>query len=335
MKLLVLGGTRFLGRAIVDAAIERGHTVSLFNRGQSNANLYPDLEHLQGNRDGDLESLRGKQWDAVIDTCGYIPRIVGDSAKLLADSVKQYIFISTISVYKEFSQHGMDENAPVGTLEDETVEQVTGETYGPLKVLCEKAVEAAFPGRSVNVRSGLIVGPHDPTDRFTYWPYKVAQGGDMIAPGNPDYAMQIIDARDIGEWCIHAMEAGLTGTYNVTGPDYPLTLGKIIETSKQVSGSDTNIHWVDEQFLLDNGVQMWVDFPLWIPQSAAEMNGIHHIDTSKAQAAGLKCRSLETTIGDTLNWTATWPSDYQLKGVLSPERHEELLKAWQEKQQTV
>jgi 2'-hydroxyisoflavone reductase len=331
MKLLVLGGTRFLGRAIVDAALARGHTVSLFNRGQSNGDLYSQLENLRGNRDGDLEALHGKQWDAVIDTCGYVPRIVGMSAELLADAVQQYIFISTISVYNDYSQLGIDENAPVGTLEDETVEEVTGETYGPLKVLCEKAVEAALPGRTVNVRSGLIVGPHDPTDRFTYWVHTVAQGGDMIVPDKPDYAMQIIDVRDIAEWCIHTMETGQMGTYNVTGPDYPLTLEKIIETSKEISGCDTNIHWIDEQFLLENGIQPWGDFPLWIPSSSPEMLGIHHVNTGKARAAGLKFRALETTTRDTLDWDATHPDDYTFRAGIRPERQAELLKAWREK----
>ncbi len=207
MKLLVLGGTVFLGRHLVEAATARGHSVTLFNRGQHNPELYPEVEKLRGDRDSDLSALQGRRWDAVIDTCGYLPRAVRASAELLADAVDHYTFISSISVYADFHTPAMDESAPVGTLADETVEEVTGETYGPLKALCEQAAERALPGRVLNIRPGLIVGPHDPTDRFTYWPVRVARGGEVLAPGRPHVPVQVIDGRDLAEWTVRMVEA--------------------------------------------------------------------------------------------------------------------------------
>ncbi len=235
MKLLVLGGTVFLGRHIVAEALAHGHEVTLFNRGQHNPDLFPEVEKLRGNRNGNLETLRGRRWDAVIDTCGYIPRLVRASAELLAQSVEHYTFISSISVYADFSAPGLNENAPVGKLQDEAIEEITGETYGPLKALCEQAMENAMPGRALIIRPGLIVGPHDPTDRFTYWPYRVAQGGEVLAPGHPDRPVQIIDVRDLAKWIMRMVEAGKTGTYNATGPDYTLTIGHLLETCRSVN----------------------------------------------------------------------------------------------------
>ena len=185
MNLLILGGTVFLGRHLVEAALARGHAVTLFNRGQHNPDLFPEVERLRGDRDGDLQALEGRRWDAVVDTCGYVPRVVRASAEMLAPNVDHYTFISSISVYADTSKPGIDEQAPVGTLDDPTTEEVTGESYGPLKALCEQAAEAAMPGRVLNIRPGLIVGPHDPTDRFTYWVRRVAEGGEVLAPGNP------------------------------------------------------------------------------------------------------------------------------------------------------
>src|SRR5262245_38592594 len=193
MKLLILGGTVFLGRYLVETALAHGHEVTLFNRGQHNPDLYPDVEKLHGDRDGGLDILRGRRWDAVIDTCGYVPRVVRASAELLAGAVDHYTFISSISAYPSFKAIGNDERPPVGTLADPTVEEVTGESYGPLKALCEQAVEQALPGRTLNIRPGLIVGPYDPSDRFTYWPHRVAQGGEVLAPGRPERHVQVVD----------------------------------------------------------------------------------------------------------------------------------------------
>lgn len=208
MKILVLGGTRFLGRHIVEAALAGGHDITLFNRGQNNPDLFPEVEKLRGNRDGDLSALQGRQWDAVIDTCGFVPRIVQASAALLADSVRHYTFISSISVYADFSKPAMNENAPVGTMQDESIEEITAETYGPLKALCERTAEKAMPGRVLHIRPGYIVGPFDPTDRFTYWPRRVATGGEMLAPGRPDSQIQFVDVRDLANWIIRMVETG-------------------------------------------------------------------------------------------------------------------------------
>lgn len=233
MKLLIIGGTRFLGRAIVDAALAGGYEITLFNRGQTNPDLYANLETLVGDRDGGLDVLQGRRWDAVVDTCGYVPRLVRDSARLLADAVEHYTFISTISVYGQFDIVGMDENGPLGTIEDETVEEINGDTYGPLKVLCEKEATAAMEGRALHVRSGLIVGPHDVSDRFSYWPFRVAQRGEVLAPGNPEAPVQFVDVRDIAEWTIRATEVRLTGPYNVTGVDDASLVGDLSSSQQQ------------------------------------------------------------------------------------------------------
>ena len=325
MQLLIMGGTRFLGRALVKAALAAGHKVTLFNRGQSNPDLFSDLEQLQGDRDGGLGVLKGRQWDVVIDTCGYVPRVVRASAEMLATAVDHYIFISTISVYTDFTTFGINEHSSLGTINDETEEEITGDTYGPLKVLCEQAVDMAMGMRSLHVRSGLIVGPHDPTDRFTYWPVRVARGGEMLAPGNPDQAVQFIDVRDIAEWTIRAAEQRLTGPYNVTGPDHRLTMQMLLETCQQVSQSNASCIWVDEKVLLENEVAPFSEMPLWVP---AEMAGLGTVDCGKAFAKGLRIRPSTTTIHDTLTWHTTRPADHQWRAGLTPEREAELLSAW-------
>ena len=302
MKLLILGGTKFLGRHIVDAALAKGHEVTLFNRGNTNPDLYPDLESLRGDRDSGLAPLKGRRWDVVIDPSGYAPRIVRDSAELLADVVEHYTFISSISVYSDFSEPGIDENSPVATLEDETVEEVTGDTYGALKALCEQAAEAIMPGRVLNVRAGLIVGPHDPTNRFTYWPVRVSKGGDVLAPDSPDYPIQFIDGRDLAAWVLRMAEGRKGGIYNVTGPDTTMTMGKLLETCKAVSGSDASFVWMDEDFLLEKEVSPWSELPLWLPQG---WGGMHATDVGKAVADGLTYRPVDETVRATLDWQAT------------------------------
>ena len=332
MRLLILGGTVFLGRALVEAALAAGHQVTLFNRGQHNPDWFPEVEKLRGDRAGQLEALAGRRWDAVIDTCGYVPRIVRLSAEALADAVDHYTFISTISVYGDVSQVGIDEQAPVGTIEDATTEQVTGETYGPLKALCEQAAEAALPGRVLTVRPGLIVGPYDPTDRFAYWPLRVAEGGPLLAPGRPGYPVQVIDVRDLAEWNLRLVEARQTGVYNATGPDYPLTLGEVIDTSRAVSGSDAQPVWVGEEFLLAEGVQPWSELPLWVPETNPEYAGFSKVSIAKAVQAGLSFRPLADTVRDTLAWEATRPADRERRAGLRREREAELLRQWRERQ---
>ncbi|KAA3660357.1 MAG: NAD-dependent epimerase/dehydratase family protein [Chloroflexi bacterium] len=328
MKFLIIGGTRFLGRAIVDAALAAGHEVTLFNRGKSNPDLYDGVERLVGDRDGGLDVLKGRKWDAVIDTCGYVPRLVQDSAEFLADAVDHYTFISTISVYSEHNLVGMDEDAPLGTMEDETVEEINGETYGPLKVLCEKVADEAMNGRVLHVRSGLIVGPHDISDRFTYWPYRVAKGGDVLAPGKPDAPVQFIDVRDIAEWTIRATEQRLTGPYNVTGPDYTLTMQAVVNSCRDVSGSDAQFTWVSDEFLQKNEVGAYVEMPLWVPSEGYA--GFSTVNCQKAFAAGLTFRPLAQTVQDTLTWLQSRPADYEWRGGLKLEREAKLLQKWRE-----
>ncbi len=327
MKLLVIGGTRFLGRAIVNDALAAGHEVTLFNRGQSNPDLYSgQVETLIGDRDGGLGILDGRSFDAVIDTCGYVPRLVRDSAEKLKDAVEHYTFISTVSVYSDATAANQDESAPLGSMEDETIEEVTGETYGPLKVLCEKAADDVLGAeRVLHVRAGLIVGPHDLSDRFTYWPARVARGGEVLAPDAPDRAVQFVDVRDLAAWTVKATEAKLHGPYNATGPDGRLTIGEMLHTCQEQSGSDAHFTWVNEAFLLENEVGAYVELPLWVP---AEFAGMESFNCQKAIAAGLSFRSLAETVSDTLAWQATRPADYQWRGGLSPEREADLLQKW-------
>ncbi len=332
MNLLILGGTVFLGRHLVDAALAAGHQVTLFNRGRHNPDLFPQVEKLRGDRDGGLDALAGRRWDAVIDTCGYVPRLVRASAELLAGSVEHYTFISSISVYRDLDQAPVDESSPVGVLADESVEEITGETYGPLKALCEQAAEAAMPGRVLNVRPGLIVGPHDPTDRFTYWVWRAALGGEVLAPGRPQRRIELIDARDLAGWILRSVAAGRTGVYNATGPAYELTMSDMLATCRQAIGSSARFTWVDEAFLLANGVAPWSELPLWLPEAD---NGVMAVDCRQAMAAGLAFRPLAETVEDTLAWLRAdrAPLDGGLGAIalhagMARAREAELLAAW-------
>lgn len=339
MKLLILGGTMFVGRHLVEAAFARGHEVTLFNRGQHNAELFPEAEKLRGDRDGDLEALRGRRWDAVIDTCGFVPRLVRDSAQLLADAVGLYVFISSISAYAGHSQPA-GEDSKLATMEDESVEEMTGETYGPLKVLCERAAEEAMPGRVLVIRPGLIVGPDDKTVRFSYWTGRVARGGEVLAPGRPDRQIQFIDARDLADWTMRMVEESRTGAYNANGPDYRLTMGRFLEECREVSGSDARVTWVDEKFLLERGVEPWSGLPIWLPEKEEEYRFFLSNKIDKAIAAGLTFRPLAETIRDMLAWqsrnevtTADKPGVPVPDQTLKPERERELLDEWHREKQ--
>ena len=246
MKILLIGGTRFLGRHPVTSARARGHEITLFNRGKTNPDLFSRVKTIRGDREKDLDQLSG-QWDAVIDTCGYVPRVVNLSAEALKERVQQYVFISSISVYSDFSKIGINESSDLGTLSDESVEEITGETYGPLKVLCEKAVQEVFGARALIVRPGLIVGPHDSTDRFTYWPVRINQGGDILTPERPDVLTQFIDARDLADFTIRLIEQNVSGVFNATGN--PMTLNTLFETCKRVSKSNATFKWAPVDFL--------------------------------------------------------------------------------------
>ncbi|MBN2501568.1 MAG: SDR family oxidoreductase [Anaerolineales bacterium] len=329
MKLLILGGTRFLGRHLVEAALARGHEITLFNRGQSNPDLFPEVETLLGDRDGGLDALAGRRWDAVIDTCGYLPRLVRASARALAETAAHYTFISSISVYADATLLGMDENAAVGVLADESVEEITHETYGPLKALCEREVQAAFPQGALIIRPGLIVGPHDPTDRLTYWVARLARGGQVLAPGDPDMPVQIIDARDLAEWNIRLVDGQVTGVFNATGPEQPLTMQAVITACRQAVGAPAEITWVSEEFLLEQQVTPFTEIPLWLPR---EVWGMLQVDISRALDAGLTFRPLSEIVADTLAWDRTLPTDRTWVNGLKPERETELLAAWREQQ---
>lgn len=327
MRLLILGGTVFLGRHLVSAALSAGHTVTTFTRGEHPASLPASVEQLRGNRDSDLSALRGRQWDAVIDTSGYFPREVVSSTEILAGAVGHYTFISSISAYADFQRAGMTEDAPLGALDDPTVEEITGETYGPLKALCERAVEAAMPGRALVIRPGLIVGPYDPTDRFTYWAHRIAAGGDVLAPGRPERVVQFIDARDLAEWALRLAERQTVGVYHATGPAAPLPFGALLDACQTVSGG-ARLTWVSEPFLEERKVAAWSELPLWIPESSASHAGFCRVDCAKAMGAGLTFRPLEQTVRDTLAWAATLPADRAWHAGLTREREAELLAAW-------
>lgn len=331
MKLLVLGGTIFLGRAVAEAALAAGHEVTLFNRGRTSPELFPEAEHLRGDRDGDLHALEGRSWDAVVDPSGYVPRVVRASAELLAAAVRHYVFVSSISAYAD-PVHGFDESAPLVELDDPRTEDVQGH-YGGLKALCERVVEDVLPGRSASVRAGLIAGPHDPTDRFTYWVTRVARGGDVLAPGSPERSVQLVDVRDLGEWIVALAEQRVPGTFNATGPVPPLTMGELLETCRDVSASGARLVWVDESFLLEQGVGQWMELPLWLPERSS---AVLSADVSRAVAAGLRFRPLEETVRDTLAWAesvgvTTAPlaggREFGAAG-MDPERERELLAAW-------
>lgn len=325
MNILIIGGTRFLGRHLVDSALARGHQVTLFNRGKTNPDLFPQIETILGDREHDLDKLAGRAWDAVIDTCGYFPRIVRLAAISLEQSVERYVFISSISVYADTKKIGINESDPVGRIDDETIEEITGESYGPLKALCEKAALDAYGKRGLVIRPGLIVGPNDPTDRFTYWPVRTAHGGEILAPEKPDIPVQIIDVRDLADFTIKLIENKASGIYNGTGPDYELTLGAVLQTCKQVSGSDANFKWASVEFLDQNKVEAWSDMPVWVPDNE-ENQGFSRVDISKAIKAGLKFRPLADTVRDTLAWADTRSADHEWRAGLKPEREQELLK---------
>jgi nucleoside-diphosphate-sugar epimerase len=326
MRLLVLGGTRFLGRHFVDAARARGHALTLFNRGVTNPQLHAGVERTTGDRDGGLEALADRSWDAVVDPSGFFPRVVGASARALAGAVRQYLFVSSISVYAEPIAPGADESAPVARLADPTVEEITGQTYGALKALCEDVVRKVFGARALIVRPGLIVGPYDTTDRFPYWPRRMARGGEVLAPGEASAPTQFIDARDLAEFMLSLLERNVSGTFNATGPAEPLTLGRCLERIAAAVGAAPQLTWVSEEFLRAQDIQPWLQLPLWL---YAADHGIETANISRALGAGLRFRPLEDTARDTLAWERSLVGDTRPSSpALSPEREAQVLAAW-------
>lgn len=324
MDVLIIGGTQFLGRAIAELAIESGHNATLFNRGQTNPDVFPDIETIRGDREVDLDELAGRRWDAVIDTCGYLPRVVRLSTAALRDRVGHYSFISSISVYPIAGAPNRDESAELLPLVDDAVEEITNDSYGPLKTACENAVLDAFPERASIIRSGLIVGPHDPTNRFTYWVTRTAAGGDSVAPpaGQP---VQFVDVRDIAAFTLRCAAANVAGVFNVTGPAERLTIGQLLTTAKATLESDVKFHHVSDEFLMEHEVGQWMELPLWMDGEHAE--AFMTFDIGRAQRAGLRFRSLESTIRATHAWAESLSDDVEWPAGMSPEREKALLAA--------
>ena len=332
MRVLVLGGTGFLGPATVEILRARGHEVTLFNRGRTNAHLYPELEKITGDRSEGHDALAGRTWDVVLDTSAYFPRVVHGAMDVLAGSVEHYLLISTISVYASFATPGIDETAPVATIEDESTEEVTGATYGALKALCEQAAEERMPGRTCVLRPGLIVGPMDRTDRFTYWPVRVSRGGEVLAPNAPTQNVQFVDVRDLAAFVVTCLEDRVIGTYNATSPTEAFTIGDVLDTSRTVTGSDARFTWVTPEFLEEHGVAPWSEMPVWLPPTG-EYAGSDAIDVSRATAKGFAVRPLEQTVRATLDWWRTQPEVEEerrtdLRAGLSAEKERAVLEAW-------
>ncbi|MBA2539253.1 MAG: NAD-dependent epimerase/dehydratase family protein [Deltaproteobacteria bacterium] len=304
--ILILGGTGFLGPHIVEAARARGHTVTLFNRGKTHPTLFPDVEKLQGDRDGKLDSLAGRKWDAVVDTSGYVPRIVKQSAELLAPSVGHYLFISTISVYAKSDKVGADETSPLATLDEPASEDVA-KHYGALKAGCETACEAALPGRVATIRPGWIVGPLDPTGRFTHWPVRLAEGGEVLAPGDGTTPIQLIDGRDLAAWIVTLIENRTTGVFNAFGPsNHPkinLSIKQLLDDCNTAAGNKASLTWVSTEFLDNHEVSPWAEMPGWVP-AEGDYAGFGRLSNQRAVDAGLTFRPIADTAQDTLAWLA-------------------------------
>ena len=356
LDILVLGGTGFLGPHFVEAARAKGHKLTLFNRGKSNPTRFDgeefkDIEQLQGDRKSDLSALEGqRRWDAVLDTSAYFPADVTRSAGLLAKRVNQYVIISSISVYADNSTPGADENAAVAVMVNaHEATEITGENYGPLKALSEQAAEQALPGRTTVIRPGLIVGPGDHTDRFTYWPARAARGGEILAPGSAKDPTQFIDVRDLAAFILHAIETNTTGVFNADAAPGAINMGALLAAC-QIAGTNANdiqcvrapcpqppeasstVTWVPADFLEANKVSAWQDMPAWVPPTG-DYAGFGMRSTTRAQAAGLKNRPLQDTVDDTLQWWLALPEARRAspKAGITPARETEVLKAWHAK----
>ena len=337
LRILILGGTGFIGPYQVRYALSRGHKVTTFNRGKTHPGELPgEVEQLIGDRNGQLDALKDRQWDVVIDNPTTLPAWMRDAAQILKGNVDRYVFVSTISVYADTSK-GVDETAPLAKYDGadpfkETLEAMRAsgfKTYGPLKALSEQETEKWFPGKTLIIRPGLIVGPRDETDRFTYWPVRIDRGGDVLAPGMPNDPVQFIDARDLAEWTIRMVENRETGTYNATGPAKPLGIGSMLDGIKRALNANAKFTWIPADFLKQQKVEAWSDMPVW----TGEESGMARTSISRALAKGLTFRPLAYTARDTLAWFQSQPQDRQskMKAGLSPEREAEVLAAWHKK----
>lgn len=315
MKLLILGGTRFLGPALVEGALELGWEVTLFNRGKSAPDMFPELETLIGDRKDDVRALEGREWDAVVDTSGYFPEWMERSCEALAGHVQQYVFISTISVYGSDFAREIDEDTPVQELPDGAdASRITGETYGPLKALCEAKAEELMPGQVTSIRPGLIVGRGDNSDRFTYWPERIARGGEVLAGGHPDALLGFIDVRDLASFCLRTIRDGHTGVYNANGPGVRTTMQELLHGCKIVQGTDCSFTWASDEELLELEVGPWMELPLWIPGGPP----FFFMGCERARTIGLEFRPVGDTIRDTAAWAATLPADRPRRAGLQP-----------------
>ena len=326
---------------MVESALARGHEVTLFNRGRTGSELFPEVGKLRGDRATDLSALAGRTWDACIDTSGFLPAVVRRGADLLRDRVGHYTFVSSISVFADFTRVGMDEDAPVSRLTPEQWRQLEAidasepmrspeflPLYGPLKAECERVIEECFAGRAAITRPGLIVGPHDYMDRFPYWVTRVAEGSEVLAPGRPGRPIQVIDVRDLAEWMVRLAERRVAGVFNATGPEPPLTMARFLEACRDAAASDARFVWVDEAFLLEHEVGPWEELPMWVPTEVSKDHaGILQVDVSRAVSDGLTFRPILETARDTLAWLRVSGSR-PLRSGLTRERERELLDAW-------
>lgn len=332
LRILFIGGTGFIGPHMVRAAMARGHVPTLFNRGKTNPGLFPEVEKLIGDRDGGLDVLKGRKWDAVIDTSGYVPRVVRASAQLLKGAATHYLFISTGDVYKDFGVDQIDEDAPKAVLPEPGSED-TRKYYGPLKVICEEEVRTAFPDRHTIIRPGWIVGPGDNANLFTYWPVRIDRGGEVLAPGDPTDPVQVIDARDMAEWIVRLLESRTTGAFNAFGPGSRLSIAEFLYGIRAITSADVRFTWVETQFLLDRKIRPWVDIPIWYPP-IGDHKGNGTISPKRAIAAGLTYRPLADTARDTLQWFkslgTSWEALPRHPGI-SAARETELLTAWNQR----
>lgn len=330
MRLLILGGTIFVGRHVVDAALARGHEVTLFNRGKTAPELYPELERLRGDRAAnDYASLAGRAFDAVVDTCAYFPRAIREAAAALSGGLDgPYVFISSVSAFASHAEPDQAEDTPLATLDAPDTEEVTGQTYGGLKAACERELERLLPERALTLRPGLIVGPHDPTDRFTYWAARLARGGRILAPGDPRDPIQIIDARDLAAFTLDAIEAGARGAFNLVGPTAPLTIGALLRDGVAALSPDAELEWVGAEALERLEVAPWTDMPAWVPP-VGEHAGFARVSNARAVAHGLTTRDHVTILRDTLAWWEALGDDRRAapRAGLPPERERAALDA--------
>lgn len=335
MEILVLGGTVFLGRHVVAAALARGHTVTLFNRGLHNAELFPGLERLRGDRNGDVHALAGRRFDAVIDLSGYAPPHMTHVARALGEHIEHYVFVSTVSVYESF--------APWLVFTEEAALASGTAGYGPLKARAEETIQALYPDRVTHVRPGLIVGPHDPTERFTYWPRRFARAAQegtergaravVLAPGRAERPIQYIDARDLAGWCVELCLTRKAGYFNATTPAGATTMGQLINACNQASSASASVHWIDDATLVRESVQAWTELPVWIPETDDAFGGMMLADSHQAMDAGLTFRPLDDTVRATLEWSQmnpiagqTNPTNERMRAkTLSPERENALI----------